>query len=40
MSGVFDDSDKPYDPDADDDDIDKQLREDIWRVKNGINPVM
>ena len=40
MRKVFDDSDRPYDPDADDDDIDKELRRQERAVKNGINLVM
>ncbi len=37
---VFGDSDRTYDPDADDDDIDKELRRQERAVKNGINLVM
>ena len=37
---VFGDSDRPYDPDADDDDIDKELRRQERAVKDGINLVM
>ena len=40
MRKVFDDSDRPYDPDADDDDIDKELRRQERAVKEGINLVM
>ena len=40
MRKVFGDSDRPYDPDADDDDIDKELRRQERAVKNGINLVM
>ena len=37
---VFGDSDRPNDPDADDDDIDKELRRQERAVKDGINLVM
>ena len=40
MRKVFGDSDRPYDPDADDDDIDKELRRQERAVKDGINLVM
>ena len=40
MRKVFGDSDRPNDPDADDDDIDKELRRQERAVKDGINLVM
>lgn len=40
MRKVFGDSDRPYDPDADADDIDKELRRQERAVKDGINLVM
>ena len=40
MRKVFGDSDRPYDPDADDDDIDKELRRQERAVKDGIDLVM
>lgn len=38
LSQVFYDNYKKYDPEEDD--IDKQLRREIWAVKNGQNLVM
>ena len=37
---VFGDSDRPNDPDEDEDDIDKELRRQERAVKDGINLVM
>ncbi len=40
MRKIFGDSDRPYDSDAEDDDIDKELRRQERAVKDGINLVM